>query len=274
MPDKTYVRLLWWLRMDYPLNLKRPKTYNEKLQWLKIYYKDPRLTLLADKYSVRNFISSEIGDKYLVPLIGVYENVDEIEWEKLPGKFVLKCTHDSGSSVICSDKSKFDKNAAIKKLSNRMRNNTTYKLLREWPYKNIKRRIICEKYLSDERGELKDYKIYCFDGEPKVMVIVSERHLGKLKLDFYDLQLNYIDLLLGPYKQSGKELSKPRGFEEMIRLSKILSRKLPHVRVDFYDIDGRVYFGEMTFFTTSGLLSFTPRSIDELWGSWIKIPTG
>jgi hypothetical protein len=257
--------------MNYPLNLKNPKTFNEKLQWMKLNYRDPLYTTLADKYAVRKYITEKIGDKYLFPILGVYNTVDEIEWEELPNQFVLKCNHDSGSMIICKDKSALDKNTVIKKLSKRMRNNTTYNVSREWPYKNIKRRIMCEKYMADEKGELTDYKFFCFDGEPKAMFVATERNSGDVKFDYYDAQFNNLNIVQ-VHKQSRKEQPKPKGFEEMIKLSKILSQNMPHVRVDFYDIDGKVYFGEFTFFHHAGLVGFTPNSIDELWGSWIKIP--
>lgn len=271
VPDKIYIKVAWLLTMDYPLNLNNPKTFNEKLQWLKLYYRDPSYTILADKYAVRKYISEKIGDVYLFPLLGVYDSVDEIEWDALPDQFVLKCNHDSGSVVICKDKSSFDRAAAIKKLSRRMRNNTTYFVQREWPYKDIKRKIICEKYMADQTGELTDYKFFCFDGETKAMFVATERNSGDVKFDYFDLQFNNLNIVQ-VHKQSGKDLSKPKGFEEMIRLSEILSQNMPHVRVDFYDIDGKVYFSELTFFHHAGFVGFTPESVDWEWGTWIKLP--
>ena len=271
LPDKLYIRLLWWFKLDYGLNLKSPETYNEKLQWLKLNYRNPLLTSLADKYEVRSYIREKIGDQYLIPLLGVYDSAEQINWDELPDQFVLKCNHDSGSVIICTDKSSLDKNTVIKKLSRRLGTNATYNLLRVWPYKNIKRKILCEKYLANRPGELTDYKFFCFDGEPKAMFIATERNSGDVKFDYYDINFNNLNIVQA-HKQSEKKLSRPKGFDEMVRLSGILSQNIPHVRVDFYDIKGKVYFGEMTFFHHSGLVGFTPGSIDELWGSWIKLP--
>lgn len=273
LPDKPYVKLMWWLRMGYPLNLKNPVTFNEKLQWLKLYSRDPLHTILADKYAVREYISKQIGSKYLLPVLGIYESVAEIKWDKLPDKFVLKCNHDSGSRIICKDKSKLDKKAAIKKLNKRMRNNTTYNMLREWPYKNIRRKIICEKYMADKTGELIDYKFFCFNGEPKVLLIFKGRFSGNPTVDFYDIHFNHLNINIQPYSQSQEEIKKPNRLKEMVELSKILSRDFTHIRVDFYEISGQVFFGELTFFSGSGFHNLMPKSIDTLWGSWINIPS-
>jgi hypothetical protein len=273
IPDSIYIRLVWWLSMDYPLNLKNPKTYNEKLQWLKLNNKNSFYPMLADKFAVKKYISEIIGDQYLVPLLGVYESVEEIDWDVLPDQFVLKCNHDSGSVVICKDKSSFDIKAAKQKLSRLIRNNTTYNTYREWPYKNIERRILCEKYMEDETGELADYKFLCFSGEPKVMYVITERSSADPKTSFYDMQFNPLNIIIINHACKLKELSKPKGFDEMIRLAKILSRNILHIRVDFYEICGKVYFGELTFFPGSGLHRFMPGSnTDELWGSMIRLP--
>jgi hypothetical protein len=270
VPDRTYLKLVWWLSMDYPLNLENPRTYNEKLQWLKLNDRDPLHTALADKYEVRKYIGGKIGEQYLVPLLGVYNSVDEINWDALPNQFVLKCNHDSGSVVICKDKSALDINAVKKKISKRLRDNSTYNKFREWPYKNIRRRIICEKYMSDETGELTDYKFLCFDGEPKVMFIATERNSGVVKFDYYDIHFNHLNITQVHLK-SGITQNKPKGFVEMIRLSKIISQNIPHIRVDLYEKNGKVYFGELTLFHHAGLVGFNPNIIDELWGSWINL---
>ncbi|HQK68449.1 MAG TPA: ATP-grasp fold amidoligase family protein [Bacteroidales bacterium] len=271
IPDIVFIKIIWWLRMDYHLDLKNPETFNEKLQWLKLYYRNTLYETLVDKYAVRNYVSEKIGNQYLIPLLGVYQDVSEIKWDTLPEKFVLKCTHDSGSSIICKDKSQLNKNLAYKKLSKRLKNNITYNNLREWPYKNVKRRIICEKYMADETGELPDYKFFCFNGEPKAMFIATERNSGDVKFDYYDINFNKLNIVQF-HKESGKSLPKPQCFDEMIRLSKILSWNMPHVRVDLYEIAGKVYFGELTFFHHSGLVPFSPNRIDKLWGSWIELP--
>jgi hypothetical protein len=274
VPDKIYIRLVWWFNVDYPLNLENPGTYNEKIQWMKLNLRDSFYTTLVDKYAVRKYVSDKIGEQYLIPLLGVYDNVGEIEWDAFPDQFVLKCNHDSGSIVICKDKSTFDIKAAKKKLARQFRNNTTYNIYREWPYKNVERKIICEKFLEDETGDLADYKFLCFDGEPKSMYVITERSSGDYKTHFYDLQFNNLNPVHSEYDSKRKELTKPKGFEEMIRLARILSQDLVHVRVDFYDLGGKVFFGELTFFPGSGLYKFPPGSnINELWGSWTNLPS-
>ena len=271
IPDSTYLRILWRLKMDYPLILDNPVTYNEKIQWLKLNDRNPLYSLLADKYAVRKYITDTIGSQYLVPLLSIYDCVNEIDWDNLPNQFVLKCNHDSGSKVICKDKSTLDRQVAIKKLSRRFKNNTTYNVLREWPYRNIKRKILCEKYLADETGELPDYKFFCFHGVPKIMLFVTERNSGNPKMDLFDMQFERLNIQVRSYRNSNGKIEKPSGFEEMVKLAQVLSKNIAHVRVDFYNIKGKIYFGEFTFFPGSGYLPFTPKGIDQLWGSWINL---
>jgi len=270
MPDLLYLKLLYRGYMDKKLNLDSPKTFNEKLQWLKLYDRNPLYTHLADKYEVRKHISDVLGKEHLIPLLGVYNDFDEIDFNKLPNEFVLKCTHDSGGLVICKDKSNFDLKLAKEKI-NRCLNRNFYYLYREWPYKKIKPRIICEKYMVDESGtELKDYKFFCFNGDPKALFIATDRGVDT-RFDFFDLDFNHLPFMQH-YKNGVKEIKKPAGFDEMIRLAKVLSKDIPHVRVDFYDINGKVYFGELTFFHFSGFEKFEPETYDYLLGSWLELP--
>lgn len=270
VPDRQYLKLVYWGETGRKLNLKKPKTFNEKLQWIKIYDRKPEYSTYVDKYEVREYIAKTIGEEYLIPLIGVYKSVDEIPWDKFPNRFVLKCTHGSGSNIICQDKSKLDISNAKKKLSKWMDKNW-YWFGREWPYKNIKPRIICEKYMVDESGvELKDYKFFCFNGEPKAMFVATDRGIDT-RFDFYDMQFNHLPFMQH-YKNAIKKINKPAGFDEMVTLSKMLSKGLPHVRVDFYDINGKVYFGELTFFHFSGFQRFEPQIYDDIFGSWIRLP--
>lgn len=268
-PDKFYLRATFRAKMNKKLNLDNPITYNEKLQWLKLYDRNPKYTNLVDKYEVRKYISETIGEEYLIPIIGVYENVDEIDFNNLPNKFVLKCTHDSGGLVICQDKKKLDVQEAKNRMRKSLKRNYYY-TYREWPYKNVKSRILCEKYMVDESGyELKDYKFFCFHGDPKAMFIASDREIDT-RFDFFDMNFEHLPIEQG-YKNSSKKIYKPKSFDKMVELSKKLSKGIPHVRVDFYEINGEVYFGELTFYHFSGFVEFEPNDFDEIFGNWLNL---
>lgn len=268
--DKLYLKIIYHARMGEKPNIDAPKTYNEKLQWLKLYDRKPEYTQMVDKYEVREYIRETIGDEYLIPLIGVYNSFNEIDFSLLPNQFVLKCTHDSGGMVICKDKTTLDIKAAKKKINKSLKRNYYY-VGREWPYKKVKPRIICEKYMVDESGlDLKDYKFFCFDGEPNALFITSEREKD-IRFDYYDLDFNHQPFTQQD-KNSDNNIEKPLGFYKMIELSRILSKNIPHVRVDFYDIHGMVYFGELTFFNDSGFRKFEPEIYDEIFGSWLQLP--
>jgi hypothetical protein len=250
--------------------LNNPKTFNEKLQWLKVYDRKPEYTRYVDKYEVRSYIKETIGEEYLIPLIGVYNSFDEIDFDILPNQFVLKPNHTSGNVYICKDKSKIDY-VKLKKEVNAWMKREYYWVHREWPYKNIKPKIICEDYMVDESGtELKDYKFFCFNGEPKAFFIASDRGIDT-RFDFFDLEFNHLPVMQH-YINATKPLKRPPGLEEMIFLSRVLSKGLAHVRIDFYDINGRIYFGEMTFYHFSGFEKFEPIEYDNLFGSWIELP--
>ena len=269
LPDHIYLKLLYKGKMGKKLNLENPITYNEKLQWLKIHDRRPLYTKLADKYEVREYIREKIGEEYLIPLLGVYDSFEEIDFDKLPNQFVLKTTHDSGGVVICRDKANFDKESAKEKLNKSQLRNYYYGS-REYQYKNIKPRIICEKYMVDESNtELKDYKFFCFNGEVKALFIATERAI-KPKFDFFDTDFNHMPFKQG-YDNSSKKINKPKAFDEMILLSRKLSEGFPHIRIDLYDINGRIYFGEYTLHHFSGTTKFEPESYDELFGSWIDL---
>ncbi|MGG1486479.1 ATP-grasp fold amidoligase family protein [Peribacillus castrilensis] len=272
IPDELYLRIQYKNFMGKNLNLKDPKSYNEKLQWLKINDRNPNYTSLVDKYEVRDYIEKTIGNEYLISLIGVYNTFDEIDFDVLPDKFVLKCTHDSGGLVICQDKSTFDKESARRKINKCLRRNYYYSH-REWPYKNIKPRILCEKYMVDESGtELKDYKFMCFNGEVRCSFVALNRNSPNgLNLDFYDLDWNLMPFQRH-YPNSGTKINRPKNYEKMICFAERLSKDIPFLRVDFYEVEGRLYFGELTFYPGSGFAEFTPESYDELLGSWINLP--
>lgn len=273
VPDKMYLRIKYYCRMGKKLNLKNPQTYNEKLQWLKLYGRRPIDTILSDKYTVKEYIAKTIGEQYVIPLIGVWDRFEGIDFNKLPNQFVLKCTHDSGGVVICRDKDSFDVDAARKVIERGMKHNF-YVYSREKAYKDIPRRIIAEEYREDSKtGELRDYKFFCFDGKPKALFIASDRQVKgeETKFDFFDMNYNHLPFTNG-HPNARVLPDKPQCFEEMKVLAAKLSAGIPHVRVDFYEVDGHVYFGEMTYSHWGGMTPFDPEEWDYTFGSWIKLP--
>ena len=273
LPDKFFLKSLFKLRFGRSLNLE---TYNEKLQWLKLYDRRPEYSMMVDKAEVKKYVASIIGEEHIIPTLAVYNRVEEIDFDALPNQFVLKCTHDSGGIVICKDKDKLDRKAAIKKLKKGLKTNYFYQN-REWVYKNVKPRIIAEQYMTNvSKGsvdELSDYKWFCFDGEPKAMFIATDRFVKgeETKFDFYDMDFNHLPFTNG-HPNASKPISKPAGFETMKELARKLSRGIPHVRVDFYDVNEHIYFGELTFFHWSGTMPFEPEEWDYKFGEWLKLP--
>lgn len=272
IPDVVWLKLRFRMRMGRTLNLKNPQTYNEKLQWLKLHDRNPLYTKLVDKYEVRKYVAEKIGEEYLVPLLGVWDKFEDIDFDKLPDQFVLKCTHDSGGLVICKDKAKLDILAAKKKITRCMKINY-YWAFREWPYKNVKPRIIAEKYMEDSvDGELRDYKYFCFSGIAKVLFIATNRckEDEETSFDFFDINYKHLDLTKG--HPNAKTLPhKPATFETMKKLSEKLAENFPQVRCDFYEVNGKTYFGELTFASGGGVVPFNPEEYDLEFGRWIKI---
>ena len=270
--DRKYLELLFPMRVGYKLNLDNPQTYNEKLQWLKLHDRRPEYTKMVDKVEAKKYVANIIGEEHIIPTLAIYEKVEDIDFDVLPNQFVLKCTHDSGGIVVCRDKSKLDKEVALANLKKGLSRNYYYQK-REWPYKDVKPRIIAEQYMEDESGELKDYKFFCFYGEPKAMFIASDRFddTQETKFDFFDMDFNHLPFTNG-HPNATKAIEKPRGFEEMKNLTKKLSAGIPHARIDFYDIKGKIYFGEITFFHWSGMKPFEPKEWDYKFGEWIKLP--
>lgn len=277
MSDEKYLSWVYYLRTGKHLNLDHPKTFNEKIQWLKLHNTSEECTRSVDKYEVRQLIAEKIGEEYLIPMLGCWESFDEIDFVKLPDQFVLKCTHDSGSVVICRDKNTFNKQAAKAKLEAAMKHNFFW-TGREYPYKNVKPRIICEQLMKDNNSDdLVDYKFFCFGGQPKVLFYASERFTSKdkvAKFDFYDMDLNHM-----PIKSAGHENSvnppavSPELFNKMKELCCVLSAGYPHVRVDFYVINDKIYFGEITFHHDGGFVQLEPEEWNTTFGEWIKLPT-
>lgn len=270
--DKKYIEKIYKFTFGKKPNLENPKTFNEKLQWLKLYDKNPEYTKMVDKYEVRKYIKDTIGEEYLIPLIGVYSKFEEIDFNKLPNQFVIKCTHDSGSAVICKNKEKFNYKACRKKINKALKQNYFY-AGREWPYKNVKPRIIIEEYInSKDKTELIDYKFMCFNGKVECSFVCLDRGSKEgLKVDFYDLEWKKMPFERH-YPNSDREIEKPKNYDLMINLAERLAQKMNFVRVDFYEVDGKIYFGELTFFPGSGFEEFRPEKYDTILGELLKMP--
>lgn len=270
LPDKMYIQLYYFFQFKKRCNLKNPKTYNEKLNWLKLNDRNPFYTKLVDKYEVKKYVADLLGKEYIIPTLGVWDSFEDIDFDQLPDQFVLKCTHDSEGLVIVKKKANLNKQEAKKKIEKALKYNFYY-IGREWPYKNIKPRIIAEKYMEDKKcGELRDYKFFCFDGIPKLMFIATNRNIGKTNFDFFDMQFNHLNIKQH-YPNSCEKIAKPQNFEKMKELAMTLSKGIKHVRVDFYEVNGKVYFGELTFFHFSGFQPFEPESWDEKLGELIDL---
>lgn len=269
---KEFLKKEYRFHMGENLDLDNPQKYTEKLQWLKLYDHRPEYTTMVDKYAVKQYVADRIGQEYVIPLLGVWERVEDIDFDSLPNKFVLKTTHDSGGLVICKDKSKLDIQAAKKKLSYFL-NRKYYDYNREWPYKNVKPRIIAEQYMEDSTyKELRDYKFFTFGGVPKVLYIAQGRGKGEPTVaDFFDMEFNHLPFTID-HDMASVPPKKPENFELMQKLASKLSEGTPQLRVDFYEVDGEVYFGEMTFFHCSGLTPFHPEEWDKIFGDWVVLP--
>lgn len=272
LPDKLYIQLEYYHSLGKLLNLRNPLTYNEKLQWLKLYDRNPMYTKMVDKAAVKDYVTDIIGEEYVIPTYGIWDRPEEIPFDHLPDQFVLKVTHDSGGVVICKDKSRFDRDAAIQRLRKSL-SRDYYMVHREWPYKHVPRRIIAEAYMEDNTtGELRDYKFFAFNGEVKLLFVATERQNPntETKFDFFDPHYNHIDLRNG-HPNADVPPAKPRNFELMVALAEKLSKEIPHARVDFYEVNGRVYFGEITFSHWSGLVPFDPPEWDLKLGEYIDL---
>lgn len=266
--DELYLKMKFKGAMGYSLKLNEPKTFNEKLQWLKIHDHRPEYTTMVDKYTAKKYVADIIGQEYIIPTIGIWNHFNDIDFDVLPNQFVLKCTHDSGGIVICKDKSKLDMPAARAKIEQSLKNNFYY-MGREWPYKNVTPRIIAEQYMADA---LRDFKLFCFDGVPRMTLVCSERFSeGGLKEDFYDEAWNHLDIQRPGHGNSIFPIERPKQYELMKTLAEKLSESIPFARIDFYEINEKVYFGEITFYPASGFEGFEPSSWDDKLGSWLKI---
>lgn len=273
IPDALYLKFFYKMYMDRVLNLDNPQTFTEKIQWLKLYDRNPLYTQMVDKHLAKEYVASIIGEEFIIPTIGVWDKFDDIDFSKLPQQFVLKVTHDSGGLVICKDKDKMDVKAARKKINKALRTNY-YITSKEWPYKNVKRRIIAEKFMVDESGyELKDYKFFCFDGKVKALFVATDRAVEgeETKFDFFDEDFKHLPIRNG-HPNANRDIPKPEHFEQMKAIAEKLSQGIAHVRVDLYNINGKIYFGELTFAHFCGWVPFEPEEWDYKFGSWINLP--
>lgn len=280
LSDSLYLKLKFRLKMGYKLNLKNPTSFSEKLQWLKLYDHNPNYQIMADKVRVKDYVAEKIGKEYIISTLGVWDDPDKINLDELPNQFVLKCNHNSGLGMyICSNKDDItpEKWDEIKKNLRKGLEEDYSKPGRDWCYRNIPRRILAEKFMVDESGtELKDYKFFCFDGVPKYMFVAKDRNKGEVyeaetKFDFFDMDFNHLPVTNG-HPNSEPPYFKPEGFEKMKELASVLSKGIPHVRVDLYNINGHIYFGELTFCHWGGMMPFVPKEWDYKFGEKIKLP--
>lgn len=273
IPDKIMIKLQYRIANGRKLDLREPVRFTEKLQWYKLNYRDPLMTLCSDKYSVREYIISKGYEDILVPLYGVYERAEDIDFDKLPNKFVLKTTNGSHTNILCEDKSKLDINTTRKTL-NQWLNAWDGKVGREWAYHDIPPRIICEEYLDkDKNNDLIDYKFFCFNGEPFSLYVIVERFLEDgIKLGIYDSKFKKIPYNRADIRDLTTNAVKPKNFEKMLEIARVLSKDFPHVRVDLYNIDGKIIFGELTFYTAGGYQRYEPDEFDFILGEMFELP--
>ena len=272
MPDEPYLQLQYWARLNRRLNLKNPQTYNEKLQWLKLHDRKPEYSRMVDKYEVKKYVSDRIGEEYIIPNLGVWERFEDIDFEALPDQFVLKCTHDSGGLVIVREKAKLDVAAAKAKIEGSLKQQY-YLQGREWPYKNVKPRIIAEKYMENQNSRsLCDYKFYCFNGEPKYLYISEglEDH-ETAKISFLTLDWAFAEFNRSDFRPFEELPPKPQSFDRMVELARKLSAGNAFLRVDLYEVRGQIYFSELTFTPCGGYMPFVPESWDLKLGELIDL---
>ena len=278
IPDRQFLKIAYFILTRKRLNLDNPQTFTEKIQWLKLYNRKPEYTTMVDKYAVKQYVANIIGEEYIIPTLGVWNRFDDIDFSKLPQQFVLKTTHGGGSNgvVICKDKSSFNKKAAKKTLNNSLKEDI-YDMLREWPYKDVPKRIIAEKFMAPEKSpapnDLPDYKFFCFNGEPKYCQVIRDRHT-KETIDFYDMDWNHMPFVgLNPVARNGlTPVTRPENLDEMKDICRKLAKEMPFVRVDLYVIDEKKYFGELTLYPASGMGAFTPEEWNGKLGDLLTLP--
>ena len=274
IPDEIYLRLRYRCKLGRWPNLKSPKTFTEKINWLKLYDRRTEYSTMVDKYAVKEYVASRIGEQYIIPTIGVWDEPEDIDWDSLPDQFVLKTTHGGGGGgvVICKDKASFDRDKAISTLKNSMKSDI-YRNYREWPYKNVPKRIIAEKFMAPKKSfvspEILDYKFFCFNGEPKFLYVSdSNSHC----MSFLNTDWKLSNIGRDDYHPLDKLPERPDNLEEMLEIARKLSVGIPHVRVDLYNIDEHVFFGELTFYTGGGFIPFNPKENDGKLGNLLTLP--
>lgn len=268
--DKTAIKIKYRLEMKKKLNLKEPKTFNEKLNWIKLYYRKPVMTTMVDKYEVKKYVSDIIGSEYVIPSIAIYDKWDDIDFDLLKAPFVLKTTHSSGVIAVVKDKGAFDFEATKKMFNKSLKQNYFYSC-REWPYKNVKPRIVVEQFVKDSKEDnLPVYKFFCFNGEPYLVQTIKNDKTSYETIDYFDMDWKFLNLKQN-FENSEVPLSKPSNFEEMKELAAKLSKGFPFVRVDLYSVDGRIYFSEFTFFSDAGYQRFYPDEWDLILGEKIVL---
>ena len=281
--DKLYLSLLWRMNMGYRIDWDNPRTFCEKIQWLKLYNRRPEYTQMVDKHAVKEYVAKRIGEEYVIPTLGVWDSPEDIDWDSLPDRFVLKTTHGGGGIgiVICNDKQALDKEKAIRKLRKSL-NSDIYTTYREWPYKDVPKRIIAEQFMEEKNADdsvatkdLTDYKFFCFGGEPKYCQVIRDRNTTET-IDFYDMEWNHLPFYgLNPVARPGlTPVARPGHLDTMIEIARKLSKDIPFARIDLYVINDKEYFGEITFYPAGGFGTFTPDEWNRWLGDWIELPTG
>ena len=272
VPDNLFLKVRYRGEMNKPLNLRNPQTFNEKLQWLKLYDRNPEYTCMVDKCEAKKYVVSKLGEEYIIPTLGAWNRFEEIDLDKLPNQFVLKCTHDSGGIVICKDKTEFNKEEA-RRIIHRSLACDFFRIAREWPYKGVPHRIIAEEYIEAlGDNDLLDYKMYSFHGNPKLTIVCSNRFgSGGTRMDFYDVNWQYMDVIMGHYMPTKQPFKKPEHYDEMLSICRTLSKDFPFLRVDFYDVEGHLYVGELTFYPGAGFETLRPIEFDYEMGGWLHL---
>lgn len=271
LSDEDFIKLLFKVEMGYVPDLENPRTINEKLQWIKIYDHNPLYTKMVDKIAVKDYVKEKIGGEHIIRTLGIWDSYDDIDFETLPEKFVLKCNHDSGGLVIVKDKEKMDRKMARKTISSSLRINY-YKKYREWPYKDIKAQVFAEEYLDAGKDGLTDYKFFCFNGEPKFINVSRFEHTDEEEISFYSLDWKPTPFQRSDHKVLSIDPPRPAHLDEMISISRKLSEGIPFLRVDLYEFKDRILFGELTLFPTAGMAKYGPEGWSETLGSWIHLP--
>lgn len=269
MSDRMYIQCRYFGYNGSWLNLKNPQRFNEKLQWMKLYYRKNEFIQMVDKARAKQYVASVIGEEYIIPTIGVWNSYREIDFKQLPNQFVLKTTHDSGGVVLVENKSKILYEEVEKKINKSMRT-SYYKVGREWVYKSVKPQIIAEEFLG---SNIQDYKLFCFNGKVRMTLVCSERFTDSgLCEDFFDNDWNHMDLRRPKHDNLQRLIKKPENFRQMKEMAEKLAKGIPFVRIDFYEVEGKVYFGEITFYPASGFEGFKPKEWDEILGGWLELP--